>query len=97
VFVSQSGETKDVLNALEAAEARGMASYGLANVIGSTLTKSHFVLPALMLRIRNQRACHEDLYQSGRDVFISRLSHGGTRGARVGQDSRIDGSHDGHD
>ncbi len=40
VFVSQSGETKDVLNALEAAESRGMASYGLANVIGSTLTKA---------------------------------------------------------
>ncbi|MCL4528842.1 MAG: glutamine--fructose-6-phosphate transaminase (isomerizing) [Chloroflexi bacterium] len=46
VFVSQSGETKDVLNALEAAEKRGMASYGLANVIGSTLTKAtSFCLP----------------------------------------------------
>jgi glucosamine--fructose-6-phosphate aminotransferase (isomerizing) len=40
VFVSQSGETKDVLNALESAEARGMACFGLANVIGSTLTKA---------------------------------------------------------
>ena len=40
IFVSQSGETKDVLNALEAAEARGMACYGLANVVGSTLTKT---------------------------------------------------------
>jgi glucosamine--fructose-6-phosphate aminotransferase (isomerizing) len=40
IFVSQSGETKDVLNALVAAEARGMACYGLANVVGSTLTKS---------------------------------------------------------
>jgi glucosamine--fructose-6-phosphate aminotransferase (isomerizing) len=40
LFVSQSGETKDVLNALEAAEARGMESFGLANVVGSTLTKS---------------------------------------------------------
>ncbi len=46
LFVSQSGETKDVLNALEAAEARGMACYGLANVIGSTLTKAaSFCLP----------------------------------------------------
>jgi glucosamine--fructose-6-phosphate aminotransferase (isomerizing) len=46
VFVSQSGETKDVLNALESAEKRGMASYGLANVIGSTLTKAtSFCLP----------------------------------------------------
>ena len=40
IFVSQSGETKDVLNALQAAEARGMACFGLANVIGSTLTKT---------------------------------------------------------
>ena len=40
VFVSQSGETKDVLNALEIGEGRGMACYGLANVIGSTLTKA---------------------------------------------------------
>ena len=40
IFVSQSGETKDVLNALQAAEARGMQCYGLANVIGSTLTKT---------------------------------------------------------
>jgi glutamine---fructose-6-phosphate transaminase (isomerizing) len=40
VFVSQSGETKDVLNALQAAEERGMTCFGLANVIGSTLTKA---------------------------------------------------------
>ncbi|NOH03919.1 MAG: SIS domain-containing protein [Chloroflexi bacterium] len=46
IFVSQSGETKDVLNALEAAEARNMACFGLANVVGSTLTKSDsFCLP----------------------------------------------------
>jgi glucosamine--fructose-6-phosphate aminotransferase (isomerizing) len=40
IFVSQSGETKDVLNALEAAQERGMACYGLANVVGSTLTRA---------------------------------------------------------
>lgn len=46
LFVSQSGETKDVLNALEAAETKGMACFGLANVVGSTLTKSaSFCLP----------------------------------------------------
>ena len=46
VFVSQSGETKDVLNALQAAEARGMTALGLANVIGSTLTRATlFTLP----------------------------------------------------
>ena len=46
LFVSQSGETKDVLNALQAAEKNGMVSLGLANVIGSTLTKTtSFCLP----------------------------------------------------
>jgi glucosamine--fructose-6-phosphate aminotransferase (isomerizing) len=40
VFVSQSGETKDVLNALEAAQDRGMDCVGLANVVGSTLTRA---------------------------------------------------------
>jgi glucosamine--fructose-6-phosphate aminotransferase (isomerizing) len=46
IFVSQSGETKDVLNALEAAEKRGMTCFGLANVVGSTLTKAtSFSLP----------------------------------------------------
>lgn len=39
LFVSQSGETKDVLNALNTVEPRGMITYGMANVIGSTLTK----------------------------------------------------------
>jgi len=39
IFVSQSGETKDVLNALQAARAAGMTCFGLANVIGSTLTR----------------------------------------------------------
>lgn len=39
IFVSQSGETKDVLNALYAAQNAGMTCYGLANVIGSTLTR----------------------------------------------------------
>ncbi|MGB8252539.1 MAG: glutamine--fructose-6-phosphate transaminase (isomerizing) [Anaerolineaceae bacterium] len=40
VFVSQSGETKDVLNALQLARAAGMTCFGLANVIGSTLTRT---------------------------------------------------------
>ncbi len=38
VFVSQSGETKDVLNAIEAAKQNGMGVMGLVNVVGSTLT-----------------------------------------------------------
>jgi len=39
IFVSQSGETKDVLNALEMAQSKGMKAISLANVIGSTLTR----------------------------------------------------------
>jgi glucosamine--fructose-6-phosphate aminotransferase (isomerizing) len=38
IFVSQSGETKDVLNALAAGQSKGMTCLSLANVIGSTLT-----------------------------------------------------------
>ncbi len=40
IFVSQSGETKDVLNALQEAQTAGMTCFGLANVTGSTLTRS---------------------------------------------------------
>jgi glucosamine--fructose-6-phosphate aminotransferase (isomerizing) len=40
IFVSQSGETKDVLNALQTAQAAGMTCFGMANVIGSTLTRA---------------------------------------------------------
>ena len=39
IFVSQSGETKDVLTAMEYAQKKGMRILGLANVIGSTLMR----------------------------------------------------------
>ncbi len=39
IFVSQSGETKDVLNAIQAAEARQMGVLGVVNVVGSTLMR----------------------------------------------------------
>ncbi len=39
LFVSQSGETKDVLNAINASKHHGMGILGLVNVIGSTLTQ----------------------------------------------------------
>ena len=46
VFVSQSGETKDVLNAIEVARQRGMGVLGLVNVLGSTLmNESEHYLP----------------------------------------------------
>jgi glucosamine--fructose-6-phosphate aminotransferase (isomerizing) len=38
IFISQSGETKDVINAIERARERGMGVLGLVNVVGSTLT-----------------------------------------------------------
>lgn len=40
IFISQSGETKDVLTALEGAQSAGMTCFGIANVIGSTLTRA---------------------------------------------------------
>jgi len=46
IFVSQSGETKDVLNALAVARERGMGVLGLVNVLGSTLMNvSEYYLP----------------------------------------------------
>ena len=46
VFVSQSGETKDVLNGVEVARQRGMGILGLVNVLGSTLmNESEHYLP----------------------------------------------------
>jgi glucosamine--fructose-6-phosphate aminotransferase (isomerizing) len=46
VFVSQSGETKDVLNGVERAQAQGMEILGLVNVLGSTLMNvSRWYLP----------------------------------------------------
>ncbi|MAT44902.1 MAG: glutamine--fructose-6-phosphate transaminase (isomerizing) [Anaerolineaceae bacterium] len=39
IFVSQSGETKDVLNAVEIAKNQGMKTICLVNVVGTTLTK----------------------------------------------------------
>ena len=39
IFVSQSGETKDVLNAIEVAQQRAMTIFGMVNVVGSTLMR----------------------------------------------------------
>ncbi len=39
IFVSQSGETKDVLNAVKTARQSGMTVLGITNVVGSTLTR----------------------------------------------------------
>jgi glucosamine--fructose-6-phosphate aminotransferase (isomerizing) len=46
IFVSQSGETKDVISAIHVAQQRGMGVLGLVNVVGSTLTQvSEVYLP----------------------------------------------------
>ncbi len=39
LYVSQSGETKDVLNAINFATPKGVAAVGLVNVLGSTMTR----------------------------------------------------------
>jgi glutamine---fructose-6-phosphate transaminase (isomerizing) len=39
VFISQSGETKDVLKAMESAKSKGITALGIVNVLGSTLMK----------------------------------------------------------
>jgi glucosamine--fructose-6-phosphate aminotransferase (isomerizing) len=39
LYVSQSGETKDVLNAINFATPKGVVPLGLVNVLGSTLTR----------------------------------------------------------
>ncbi|MGE5236240.1 MAG: glutamine--fructose-6-phosphate transaminase (isomerizing) [Acidobacteriota bacterium] len=39
LYVSQSGETKDVLNAVNYATPKGVRALGLVNVLGSTLTR----------------------------------------------------------
>ena len=40
IFVSQSGETKDVMNAIQVAKPSGMTIFGLVNVIGSNLMQA---------------------------------------------------------
>lgn len=46
VFISQSGETKDVLDAVEVAQDRGMGVLGLVNVVGSSLIRqSEYHIP----------------------------------------------------
>jgi glucosamine--fructose-6-phosphate aminotransferase (isomerizing) len=65
VFVSQSGETKDVLNALEAAEARRATSLGLLNVIGSSLMhRSQTYLPL---------ACGYEISVPATKTFVNQL------------------------
>ncbi len=46
IFISQSGETKDVLDAVGVAQARGMGILGIVNVVGSALIrKSEYHIP----------------------------------------------------
>ena len=65
LFVSQSGETKDVLNALDLAEARGAVCLGLLNVIGSTLVhRSRCYLPL---------ACGYEISVPATKTFLNQL------------------------
>lgn len=65
VFVSQSGETKDVLRALAFAKEKGMAILGLVNVLGSTLMKeSEVYLPI---------ACGYEISVPATKTFINQM------------------------
>jgi glucosamine--fructose-6-phosphate aminotransferase (isomerizing) len=65
LFVSQSGETKDVLNALDVADERGTTCLGLLNVIGSTLVhKSRCYLPL---------ACGYEISVPATKTFLNQL------------------------
>ena len=77
VFVSQSGETKDVLNALQAAEG---ARHDLLRPCQRHRVhpdEGRGALPAPVLWLRDQRPRHQDVHQPGRHVPLPRLSHGG--------------------
>jgi glucosamine--fructose-6-phosphate aminotransferase (isomerizing) len=65
LFVSQSGETKDVLTALEVAERRNVVGLGLVNVLGSTLTHhSRAYLPL---------ACGYEISVPATKTFVNQL------------------------
>ena len=68
VFVSQSGETKDVLNALEAAKARGAGILGLVNVLGSTLMHASEAYLPLACGYEISRPRHQDLREPVRGL-----------------------------
>ena len=51
LFVSQSGETKDVLTALQAAEARGMTAYRVGKCDWIHSDQGHRLHPAVVLRL----------------------------------------------
>lgn len=62
-FVSQSGETKDVLNAIKIAGMRDLRTFGVTNVIGSTITQvSESFLPL---------ACGYEISVPATKTFIS--------------------------
>jgi glucosamine--fructose-6-phosphate aminotransferase (isomerizing) len=65
IFVSQSGETKDVLNALATARRQGMHILGLVNVLGSTLAhESERYLPL---------ACGYEMSVPATKTFVNQL------------------------
>lgn len=65
IFVSQSGETKDVLKALELSKSKGMQVLGLVNVLGSTLMKESDVYLPL--------ACGYEISVPATKTFMNQL------------------------
>jgi glutamine---fructose-6-phosphate transaminase (isomerizing) len=63
--VSQSGETADVLNALEFARMRACTILGLTNTVGSTLTRISRALHPSEQRPRDRGCSHKNLHLTG--------------------------------
>jgi glucosamine 6-phosphate synthetase-like amidotransferase/phosphosugar isomerase protein len=76
IFVSQSGETKDVLNAVEAAQRQRAGIFGLVNVNRLYPDAPQPALPAARLRLRDQCAGHQDVYQPGGRLPVPGLAVG---------------------
>ena len=87
LFVSQSGETKDVLNALEAAEAQRHDLLRSGQRDRLHADQGHRLLAAAVLRLRDQRAGHQDLHQPGGHLPVPGLPPGRARHQRTGRAS----------
>ena len=91
LFVSQSGETKDVLNALQAAEAQGHDRLRAGQRDRLHPDQGHRLHPAAVLRLRDQRPGHQDLHQPGGHLPVPGVSPGRARYRRTGADPGPDG------
>ena len=96
-FVSQSGETKDVLNAIELAEEKGTGVLGSGECDRLDPDAGHRAPYPAGLRLRDQRASDQDLHQPGAGFPVSGTAHGRARYRYpvrcAGTDGEDDGCH----